>query len=56
MAPLEDTVDVDTQPLPVTEGFLDFDAPDYKPLDVTAPRRTRESILLEIMRALEEDR
>lgn len=56
MRPLEDTVDVDTQPLPVTEGFLNFDAPDYRPVDVTPPRRSAESILAEIMAALEKER
>lgn len=48
-------MEADTQPLPVTEGFLDFDAPDWKPVDVTVPKRTPESVLLELMQALRED-
>ena len=55
MTPLEDTVDVDTQPIPVEPGFLDLDAPGREPFRVMVERRSPESVLLEIMRALEED-
>jgi len=46
----------DTQPIVLDVGFLDFDAPDYKPVDVTTPKRTPESILRELMEALRDDR
>ena len=44
-----------TKPIPVTEGFLDFDAPDYRPLDVSAPRVPAVALMRELLDALEEE-
>lgn len=56
MGPQEDSMDVDTQPLPVEEGFLDFDAPDWKPIDVRVERPHPVAVLMELMRAVEDER
>lgn len=45
----------DTQPIELEVGFIDFDAPDWKPVDVTVPRRSAESVLAELMAALRDD-
>jgi hypothetical protein len=53
MTPLEDTMD--TQPIMLDEGFIDFDDPAWRPMDVSVPKRTAESVMRELMAALAED-
>lgn len=50
-----ETSSMDTQPIELEVGFIDFDAPDWKPVDVAVPRRSAESVLAELMAALRDD-
>lgn len=46
---------MDTQPIELEVGLVDFDAPGWRPVDVSVPKRTAESVLWELMEALRED-
>ena len=55
MAPMETETMVDTQPIMLDEGFIDFDDPAWRPVDVSVPKRTPESVMRELMAALRDE-